>query len=214
MKFQKFQMVPATLVAACCLLVSMGCEVRTRSNSGPKELATLDESTRPKIGFITNCVASFWVIAEKGVEKGAEEFNADAEVLMPQEGGAVTQKAMLEDLVSRGVDGIAITAIDPQNQTPLLDEIADQTRLICHDSDAPKSKRLCYIGMDNYDAGLMVGKILRRALPDGGKVAIFVGRVEQDNGRRRRQGTIDGLLDRPRNPDGFYSMNEVIKEDG
>ncbi|MEM9828283.1 MAG: substrate-binding domain-containing protein, partial [Planctomycetota bacterium] len=47
-----------------------------------------------------------------------------------------------------------------------------------------------------------------------GKVAIFVGRVEQDNGRRRRQGTIDGLLDRPRNPDGFYSMNEVIKEDG
>ena len=43
--------------------------------------------------------------------------------------------------------------------------------------------------------GCMCGRTLREALPDGGKVMIFVGRLDQDNAKRRRQGFIDGLLD-------------------
>ncbi len=48
--------------------------------------------------------------------------------------------------------------------------------------------------MDNYHAGLLCGKTLRDAMPDGGKVMIFVGRLDQDNAKRRRQGFIDGFL--------------------
>jgi ribose transport system substrate-binding protein len=50
--------------------------------------------------------------------------------------------------------------------------------------------------MDNYLAGRMLGQLIKEALPQGGKLAIFVGRVEQDNARKRRQGTIDEVLGR------------------
>ena len=50
--------------------------------------------------------------------------------------------------------------------------------------------------MDNYQAGRMCGQLVKQAIPDGGNVIIFVGRLGQDNARLRRQGTIDELLDR------------------
>jgi ribose transport system substrate-binding protein len=129
---------------------------------------------------VTNGVASFWMIAEKGAEAGGLDFNADVDVLMPAE-GITQQHQMIEDLLTRGVDGIAVSPIDPVNQTDLLNDAAEETVLITHDSDGPDSNRRCYIGMDNYDAGRMCGELVKEAMPDGGEVMTFIGRLEQDN---------------------------------
>ncbi len=51
--------------------------------------------------------------------------------------------------------------------------------------------------MDNYKAGRAAGRLVKEALPDGGKIMIFVGRLKQLNAQQRRQGVIDELLDRP-----------------
>ncbi len=168
---------------------------------------------RPKVAYVTNCVASFWVIAKAGVEAGGEEFDVDTETVMPT-GGGTDQQRIMEDLVSRGFDGIAVSPIDPDNQTGLIDDLSAYTNMITHDSDAPGSKRLCYIGVDNYTAGRMCGELLREAIPGGGKFALFVGRLEQDNAKRRRQGVIDGLLGRPEKPDDVYPVNEEIIDQG
>ncbi len=170
-------------------------------------------SKRPQVAYVTNGVASFWVIAESGVRKGGQEFDADVEVLMPAE-GISDQKRMIEDVLIKGVDGIAISPIDPENQTDLINDATKRASVITHDSDAPDSKRLCYIGVDNYSAGLMCGKLARKALPEGGKVAIFIGRLEQDNSKRRRQGTIDGLLGRTPDPSRFDPPDQEIIEAG
>ncbi len=55
-----------------------------------------------------------------------------------------------------------------------------------------------YIGMDNYAAGRACGELVKQALPDGGEVMLFIGRLEQDNSKYRRQGVIDVLMDRDR----------------
>jgi ribose transport system substrate-binding protein len=165
----------------------------------------------PKVAYVTNGVASFWVIAESGVKQAAQEFNADAQVLMPAE-GISDQKRIIEDLVTKGIDGIAVSPIDPVNQTEMLNTAAQQTIVITHDSDAPDSERVCYIGMDNYLAGRMCGDLVKEALPDGGKLAIFVGRMEQDNARRRRQGVIDAILDRSEDATRFDPPDAEIKE--
>ena len=69
--------------------------------------------------------------------------------------------------------------------------------------------------MDNYDAGLLCGHTLRKAMPDGGSVMIFIGRMDQDNAKRRRQGFIDGLLDRKPDPSRNDPSGEEVKsEDG
>ncbi len=118
---------------------------------------------------------------------------------------------MVQELLAQGVDGIAISPIDPDNQSSLLQEIADHSILITQDSDAPDSPRECYIGMDNYKAGRMCGELVKEALPDGGEVMLFVGRLGQANARLRRQGVIDELMDRSYDNTRYDAPGSVIE---
>ena len=172
--------------------------------------ASEGKNATPRVAFVTNGVADFWVIAEKGAEAGGAEFGADVSVHMPP-AGLSDQQRILEDLMVKGVDGIAVSPIDPANQTEFLDKVAARTNLITHDSDAPDSDRLVYIGMDNYDAGRLCGKLVKDSLPDGGEVFIFIGRLEQDNARRRRQGVIDELLDRDSDPTRYDPPGSTLE---
>ena len=191
---RRFAAIP---VIACLLLVVSGCG---RHKDG-----------RGKVAYVTNGVASFWVIAEAGAQQGAEEADVDVEVLMPVQ-GIGDQKRMIEDLITKGVDGIAVSPIDPVNQTEFLNDIAEHAILITHDSDAPEANRRCYIGVDNYQAGRQCGELVTEALPQGGKVAIFIGRLEQDNARRRRQGVIDEILQRSYDPNRFDLPGADLKD--
>ncbi|MGE0143218.1 MAG: substrate-binding domain-containing protein [Planctomycetota bacterium] len=155
------------------------------------------DPSRIRVAYVTNGVDPFWVIAEAGAKEAAKRLGVEVLVRMPPN-GIGDQKQMLEDLLTQGVQGIAVSPIDHENQTPLLDKIAARVPLITSDSDAPSSKRRCFVGMDNYEAGRLVGDAVRRALPNGGKVMIFIGRLEQDNARARTLGTIDAILGRSR----------------
>jgi ribose transport system substrate-binding protein len=173
-------------VLLVALVVAAGCSSRT-------------SSTGPDFAFITNGVDPFWEIAEAGAETAGKDLGVDVTVIMPSSIADQTRK--IEDLLVRGTDGIAISPINPANQVEILNDAASQTHLITHDSDAPQSNRLVYVGMDNYIAGQMCGKTLQEALPDGGSVVILVGRLDQDNAQRRRQGFIDEFIDREPDPD-------------
>jgi len=172
--------------------------------------AKLKPGQKPTVAYVTNGIASFWVIAEQGVKAGGEKYGANAKAYMPAEGVA-DQKRIIEDLLTRGVDGIAISPIDPANQGDLINHACEVTKVITHDSDAPGTKRLCYIGMDNYMAGRMCGKLVKEAMPEGGSVMILIGRLEQDNARRRRQGVIDELLDREPDPSRYDAPGEKLR---
>lgn len=170
------------------------------------------KSGKPRIAFVTNCVAPFWAIAGAGVEAAEAKFDVETTFFMPP-GGIADQKNKLEDLLASQMDGIAVSPIDPANQTADLDRIAQRTNLITHDSDAPNSKRLVYVGMDNYQAGRMCGKLIKQALPNGGKIASFVANISQDNSRKRRQGMIDEVLGRSEDPNRFDPPGQVYKND-
>jgi ribose transport system substrate-binding protein len=167
-------------------------------------------SSSPHIAYITNGVASFWTIARVGAEKAGRDLQVKVSVHMPAEGIA-DQKRIVEDLLVRGVDGIAISLIDAQNQTSFINEVSTHTKLITQDADAPQSKRLAYVGMDNYRAGRMLGELIAKTLPNGGSLAILVGRIEQDNARKRRQGVIDQVLGRSYDPDRFDPPGQELK---
>lgn len=197
--------ITAAALFACSMFMLHGCSEKAEPIANNDGDAGKTEEKAPRVAFVTNGVASFWVIAQSGAMAGGEATGADVSVHMPAD--ISDQKRILEDLVTKQVDGIAVSPIDPVNQTDQLNEIATRTTLITHDSDAPDSDRLVYIGMDNYTAGRMCGELVREALPDGGKVFIFIGRLEQDNARRRRQGTIDAILGRSVDPTRYDPPN-------
>ena len=98
------------------------------------------------------------------------------------------QQRVVDDLLAKGVNGIAISPVDPANQTPMLNRAASQALVVTQDSDAPTSNRTCYIGTDNVEAGRQAGRLVKEAIPQGGKIMVFVGVLDAQNARERYQG--------------------------
>src|SRR5258705_8735278 len=61
------------------------------------------------------------------------------------------------------------------------------------DSDAPNSNRMFYIGTDNVAAGRQAGELVKEALPEGGKIMVFVGVLDAANAQQRYQGLKEAL---------------------
>lgn len=178
----------AAAVAALAGLI--GCQ-------SSKPTIPVPASPRLPVAFVSNNSDPFWSIVENGCNKSALEHDVDIVFKKPSAGNAAEQKEIIDSLVGQNIKAIAVSVIDPKNQTAYLDEVAAKVPLLAVDNDAPQSKRRCYIGTDNYAAGRAAGQLVKEALPEGGVVAIFVGQTEALNARQRAQGVLDELGDAP-----------------
>jgi len=178
------------LLAVAALLLTPGCGRQEEQPGAAGTPAPAEAKARKlKLAFVTNNAATFWTIARKGCTDAVAALgNVELGFRIPSGGSAAEQQQLLDDLIAKGVDGIAVSPVDPANQTALLNKVAAQTLLITHDSDAPDSRRVCYIGTDNTAAGVEAGKLIKEALPQGGKIMIFVGTLDAANARERLAG--------------------------
>jgi ribose transport system substrate-binding protein len=150
-------------------------------------------SSKPQIAFITNNAADFWTIARKGVDKAAAEMPDVTIEFRLGDGTAAEQKRIVDDLLAKGITGIAISPVDPANQVAMLNDVAQKAVVFTQDSDAPDSKRECYVGTDNVAAGRQAGALIKEALPQGGKTALFVGKLDARNAQERLQGIKEAI---------------------
>ncbi|CAD77055.1 sugar ABC transporter, periplasmic sugar-binding protein [Rhodopirellula baltica SH 1] len=150
-----------------------------------------------RVAYITNSLDPFWTLADAGCKRAAEQFGCEVDVQMPSSGSIEEQKRFLESNVAAKVDGIAISPIDPENQVAMINDACKVTPVICQDSDAPASRRKFYLGTSNYLAGRAAGKLIQEAIPEGGEVMLFVGKMEVLNAQERSQGIMDELAGKP-----------------
>jgi ribose transport system substrate-binding protein len=178
---------PAILGALICALTFAACNPKT-GNGGATS------GGNHKLAFVTNNASDFWTIARKGTEKAAKEIpGIEVEFRITSDGTAAEQQRVVDDLLAKGVNGIAISPVDPANQSPMLNRAAAQALVVTQDSDAPNSNRTCYIGTDNVEAGRQAGRLVKEALPQGGKIMVFVGVLDAQNARERFQGLKETL---------------------
>jgi ribose transport system substrate-binding protein len=169
-----------TTITLALLIAFIGALALACASPGEKQF---------KLAFVTNNASDFWAIARKGVEQADSELaNVVVEFKIPAEGTAADQKRVIDDLLAKGIDGIAISPVDPDNQTQLINDTAKQALVVTQDSDAPTSDRACYIGTDNVAAGRQAGGLIKEALPQGGKIMVFVGKSDARNAKERFQG--------------------------
>jgi ribose transport system substrate-binding protein len=169
---------------AVLALVGLGL-IAACSNEAPAPAG----QKRLKLAFVTNNASNFWTLARRGTEEAAKTLGTvDVTFRMPATGSAGEQQQLLDDLMATGVDGIAVSPVDPPNQTDVLNRIAEKSLLITQDSDAPASKRVAYLGTDNVAAGVQAGQLIKEALPKGGKIMLFVGKTDAQNAKERLEG--------------------------
>lgn len=118
----------------------------------------------------------------KGAVQKAAELSAagpyEVEVVSvgPASADAVEQTRVLDDLIARRVDGIAVSCNDPTACIdPINRAVAAGIPVMTWDSDAPDSQRFTFLSIDNYTAGRKAAELLLQAMGERGKVAIITG---------------------------------------
>jgi ribose transport system substrate-binding protein len=182
--------------------------------------------------MVTNCTADFWSICEAGANKAAKENDIELLFRQPEKAfDAAVQMQIVDGWVRQELNGIAVSVIDPKGQTEDLTRIAKKIPLIAVDNDADQTGRMCYIGIDNYEGGKAVGRLVKKVLPNGGTVAVFIGSTKSANGQARTQGVLDELAGQknasgeaashPNKPDlkckkfgKYFLVDGEAKEDG
>ena len=96
---------------------------------------------------------------------------------------------IFRELMSSGVNGIILTAGDPENLKPLIDEAESKDiRVVCVDTDASKSHRSSAVYVDPFLSGCVAGELLGKIVPPGSKVAVVAGMLMAEDHRRRAEG--------------------------
>jgi ribose transport system substrate-binding protein len=145
--------------------------------------------------FITNATSDFWKIARKGCEKADTEVaDVTVDFKTTNTGATEEQNGHIRYAVeTEGADALAISVVDPVAQKKVINDAAKRALVITQDSDAPDSDRSLYLGADNRAAGRQAGELIKKALPQGGKIMVFVGKREVQNAKERFEGLKESL---------------------
>jgi ribose transport system substrate-binding protein len=137
----------------------------------------------------------FFDVARDGCLKRAKELgNVECIYKGPIEHEPATQAQIIQDFITQKVDGLAISVADVAAMTKSIDAAAAAgIPVITFDADAPGSKRQAYIGTNNKDFGVALGKQLLQLRPDGGKYAMVSGGPGAKNLAERVDGVREAL---------------------
>jgi ribose transport system substrate-binding protein len=174
--------------SVCVVAVTLGLVVSCASPpKPPKAIKT--------IAFITNSSSDFWKVARKGCEKADAELpDVTVAFKTTNSGRTEEQNGLIRHaLDAEEADAIAISPIDPVAQRTVINNAAKRALVVTQDSDAPDTDRAVYLGADNRAAGRQAGELIKKALPQGGKIMVFVGKREVQNAMDRFEGLKESL---------------------
>jgi ABC-type sugar transport system substrate-binding protein len=149
-----------------------------------------------KIGFITKFPVPFFATMENAA-KAYAAANPGVEVVFAQGASATDiegQIAHIESMVTNGVQGIAITPVDPTVAAALDKAIAQGVKVVLMDNNIPDWKgRTALATTNNYNAGKIAGEYLKTVLKSGDTLGILEGVPGVPSLDDRVNGMLEGL---------------------
>ena len=148
--------------------------------------------------MVSNVAAHpYWIDAQKGGEDAAKELGVEWRYTGPADFNTPAQVTTLEQLIPTKPAGIIVAALQPDAITPAIDKAIEAgIPVVTVDTDAPQSKRMTYLGTDNYQGGRAMG--LRMVEVAGGKAKVGLASVPgQFNLEERIRGIKDVFKDNP-----------------
>jgi ribose transport system substrate-binding protein len=140
-----------------------------------------------------NLQVPYWQAAGAGFSKAAEAAKIRAGFVGPQTYDPKAEREALDEAVQKKATGILLAVTDPALLKDGIDKaVAAGIPVLTIDSDAPASKRLFFIGTNNYQAGLIGGQRLAQELKGKGNIVIFT-MPAQPNLQDRQRGYRDAL---------------------
>jgi simple sugar transport system substrate-binding protein len=140
---------------------------------GPK--AAEDETY--EIAVVVKITGIPWFnVVEMGVDRAAGELSVNAYQTGPAEADPAAQVKIVEDLISKGVDAIAVVPNDAQALEPVFEKAKEAGIIvITHESPDQVGTDYDFELIDNVKFGEEAFEQLVRHMGDSGEYAIFVG---------------------------------------
>ena len=149
-----------------------------------------------KLGFITKFPVPFFATMENAA-KAYAAANPGVEIIYGQGASATDiegQIALIESMVTQGVQGIAITPVDPTVASALDKAIASGVKVVLMDNSIPGWDRAAALATtDNYNAGKIAGQYLKSVLSAGDTLGILEGVPGVPALDDRVKGMLEGL---------------------
>jgi ribose transport system substrate-binding protein len=141
------------------------------SGCGGKERHDVTEKF---ILVISNKKLPYWQAAAAGLVDAAKQMGLQAEVAGPDVYDPKEEVAAFERALEKKPAGILVSAADAKLLQPAIDSaVAKGIPVVTMDSDSPGSKRMTFIGTNNYQAGQMGAKVAVKALGGKGNVVVY-----------------------------------------
>ena len=142
-----------------------------------------------------NIKISYWQAAAQGLSHATAELKVKSEVQGPDGHDPQAEHDAFKRAVAEKPSGILISASDANLLTPDINSALDQgIPVITIDADAETSKRLLFVGTDNFNAGARGGKLAAKLLNGKGSVVVFT-LPNQSNLKERLQGYQSAFAD-------------------
>jgi len=148
------------------------------------------ETTEVYVLVAANTRIAYWQEALKGLQAAARDLGVKVEMTGPETYDPKAEKEILLGVTKRPIvpAGILVSAAEPEVMREAIDTaVGAGIPVITIDSDSPKSKRLTFIGTNNYVAGQMSGEVLAKELNGKGTV-VFYSIPGQENLDERFEG--------------------------
>jgi ribose transport system substrate-binding protein len=150
------------------------------------------------VAVIPKVAVPFFDDCNKGAQGAADKAGVKYQWVVPQNTQGSTQVQIIEDLISRHVDGIAISVNEPKSVESVMKRAEKSgVKVLTYDSDSPNSGRSMYIGTNNQQAGATMADTMGKALNGKGEVAIVTGQLGAVNLNERIAGIKQGLAKYP-----------------
>lgn len=176
-----------------------------------RELVPPKDVKVPRLAIVLGGSKPFREQIASGAREAAKQYNAEIETIAPEEDASDQTKQLLR-IDPNQFDGIAISPLEPAAQARTISTLATRTKVVTYDNEVPEAVCHRHVGTNNYVAGTLCGQLLKEALPDGGKIAIFVGTHDRHNAQLRRQGLVDALSGTARTPGANLDpLDQVIQ---
>ena len=144
-----------------------------------------------------NLQVPYWKTAGAGFGHAASEMKVRYDFTGPQTYDPKAERDAFDEAVQKKASGILLAVTDASLLKDSIDKaVAAGIPVITVDSDAPSSKRLFFIGTNNYQAGFNGGQRLAQELKGKGNVVVFT-MPDQPNLQDRLRGYRDALAKTP-----------------
>ncbi len=177
------------LSTLCSLLVLLlllsGCDGNASGHNSSNELNKTKEPTpsdttadhSPLVfGIIYPTVNPTYETITENLKTASVDHAVKLIVQAPDEANLEQQIRIMEMMIKQGVDGIAIDPVDSAALVDVIDKaVAKGIPVVCFESDSPDSKRIAFIGADNYQTGVTIGQSVSKLLNGKGMVIVESG---------------------------------------